>query len=185
MLKSSAWIKEQCTKNEMITPFLAHSERNGVISYGLSPFGYDIRLDEVFKSVRPDINELDPHNCREDDFITSRAERILLPPGSFILGKSVEYFKMPAKILGIAFGKSTYARLGIIVNVTPLEPGWEGFLTISIANSSAHSVFLYPLQGIAQVLFFESDQLPLFSYSDLKGKYQKQKDITVARIQRD
>jgi dCTP deaminase len=185
MLKSSKWILEQCREHRLLDPFIEHSERRGVISYGLSPFGYDIRLDSNYKAPRPGQKPLDPHNCSAVDYLDRMEERIVLPAGSFILGKSLEYFRMPPRVLGIVFGKSTYARIGVIVNVTPLEPGWEGFLTISIANTGPGDVMLYPLEGIAQVLFFESDEPPVFSYGDLKGKYQNQKDITIARIQED
>lgn len=185
MLKSSQWILEQCREHRLLDPFIEHSERSGVISYGLSPFGYDIRLDKSYKIPDPGKGALDPHESSEADYLSRNGEQILLPAGSFILGRSLEYFRMPPRVLGIVFGKSTYARIGVIVNVTPLEPGWEGYLTISIANPGRHDVTLYPLQGIAQVIFLESDQAPLFSYGDLKGKYQNQKDITIARIQKD
>jgi dCTP deaminase len=120
---------------------------------------------------------------KEEFFSTRSSNKIIIEPGTFILGRSVEYFKIPKKIMGIVFGKSTYARSGILVNVTPLEPEWSGYITISISNISNKPALLYPMQGIAQVLFFESDEDPLFSYKDLKGKYNEQKDIIPAKVQ--
>ncbi len=183
MLKSSRWIQEQCEHSQMIAPFIAHSVRQGVISYGLGPYGYDIRLDRAHKRPRASDRPLDPHHVREEDFDTLSEEPIRLASGHYILGRSLEYFRMPKKILGIAFGKSTYARCGVIVNVTPLEPEWSGYLTISIANSGPQPVTLYPGEGIAQVVFLESDDFPVFSYKDLQGKYNGQSAITLAKIQ--
>jgi len=185
MLKSSHWIREQAENNRLLEPFSAVSVRAGVISYGLGPYGYDLRLDKTYRCLSAKTETiLDPHQVSEADFETRSEEMILIPPGHFILGKSLEYFRMPKKILGLVFGKSTYARCGIIVNVTPLEPEWTGFLTMSIANCGPRPVALHPLQGIAQVIFIESADLPLFSYKDLKGKYDAQDEITVAKIQK-
>jgi dCTP deaminase len=184
MLKSSVWIKNTAQSDELIAPFVDHSVRNGVISYGLGPYGYDMRLDQTYKRLKSDVQCLDPHASRDGDFEVCRDERIMLLPNRFILGRSVEYFRMPKKILGIVFGKSTYARAGVLVNVTPLEPEWNGYLTISIANCGHTPVYLYPNQGIAQVIFLESDDFPLFSYRDLNGKYNEQQEITVSRVQR-
>jgi dCTP deaminase len=184
MLKSSSWIKTQAEKNQLLTPFLPHSVREGVISYGLGPYGYDIRLFNTFKRLKPDIEEINPHHVKEDYFDTITKDEISLEAGSYILGRSLEYFKIPKKVMGIVLGKSTYARSGILVNVTPLEPEWTGFLTISISNFSGRTVILHPMQGIAQVLFFESDALPLFSYKELKGKYNDQKEIIPAKIRK-
>ncbi len=182
MLKSSVWIKEICEKNEMITPFAGKSVRSGVISYGLGPYGYDIRLDKTYKKLIASSTRLDPHNISENIYSENCENEILIKPQTSILGKSFEYFKIPENILGLVFGKSTYARCGILINVTPLEPGWEGFLTISISNVSGNEVCLYPDEGIAQVIFFEGDSAPLHSYSDLKGKYQKQNGVTISKI---
>jgi dCTP deaminase len=185
MLKSSHWIKEQAENNRLLDPFSAVSVRDGVISYGLGPYGYDLRLDKTYKCLRANINMvLDPHQIKESDFESRSADVIVIPPGHFILGKSLEYFRMPKKILGLVFGKSTYARCGVLVNVTPLEPEWSGFLTISIANCGARPAALHPGQGIAQVIFIESSDLPVMSYKDLKGKYDAQDEITVAKIQK-
>jgi len=183
MLKSSNWIKEQAKKNHIINPFISHSERKGVISYGLGPYGYDIRLHKTYKKLKQNINKIDPHQMREEFFETLSNDKIIIEPGTFILGRSFEFLKIPKKVMGIVFGKSTYARSGILINVTPLEPEWSGFITISISNVSGKPTILHSMQGIAQVLFFESDEHPLFSYKDLKGKYNEQKDIIPAKIQ--
>lgn len=183
MLKSSVWIREQAEKHRILDPFVPEPVRNGVISYGLGPYGYDIRLDKTYKKLKGEIKTVNPHHIAGDDYETFCEEEIRLEPGSTILGRSLEYFRMPRKVIGLVLGKSTYARTGVLVNVTPLEPEWSGFLTISISNLSGRTAILYPLQGIAQVLFFESDALPLFSYRELKGKYNDQKDILPAKIQ--
>lgn len=182
MLKSSKWIKKQAEENQLITPFLPESVREGVISFGLGPYGYDIRLDKTYKIIDNKVGKIDPYQVDNNDFQIYTKEEIIIPPQTFILGKSVEYFKMPKKILGIVFGKSTYARCGILINVTPIEPEWSGFLTISISNVSGKAAILYPFQGIAQVIFLSSHQLPLFSYKDLKGQYNEQKEITISKI---
>jgi dCTP deaminase len=185
MLKSSRWIKEQAESNRLLEPFSAVSVRAGVISYGLGPYGYDLRLDRTYRHLAASTTTaLDPHQASEADFETRSEDIIIIPPGHFILGQSVEYFRMPKKILGLVFGKSTYARCGVLVNVTPLEPEWSGFLTISIANCGPRPVALHPLQGIAQVIFIESADLPIFSYKDLDGKYNEQNSITIAKIQK-
>lgn len=183
MLKSSRWIKEEAEQRELLAPFVGHSVRKGVISYGLGPYGYDLRLDRTYKKIKPGTSILDPHRMRETDFQTLTEDPIQIAPGAYILARSVEYFRMPKKIVGLVFGKSTYARAGILVNVTPLEPEWCGFLTISIANTSPVPAVLYPLEGVAQVIFLESDDLPLFSYKDLNGKYNDQQDIVVSKIE--
>lgn len=183
MLKSSSWIKTQAEKHQLLDPFIPHSVRDGVISYGLGPYGYDIRLHNTFKKLKPGIQYINPHNIKEDHFDTFTEDEITLEAGSYILGRSLEFFKIPKKVMGIVLGKSTYARSGILVNVTPLEPEWTGFLTISISNLSGRTTILHAMQGIAQVIFFESDALPLFSYKELKGKYNDQKEIIPAKIQ--
>lgn len=182
MLKSSLWIKEQAENNQIIDPFIPNSIREGVISYGLGPYGYDIRLDKTYKYIKKSAQMIDPFNLKEEHYETKIEDKILMSPYSYILGKSLEYFRIPKKVLGIVFGKSTYARSGVLVNVTPLEPEWSGYLTISISNVSGRSVVLYPMQGIAQVIFFESNELPAFSYKDLNGKYNEQKEITISKI---
>ncbi len=184
MLKSSRWIREQAEQHRLLEPFIAASVRAGVISYGLGPYGYDLRLDRTYRRPAATAAPLDPHRVTEADFETLSEDAIFLPPGHFILGRSLEYFRMPKKILGLVFGKSTYARCGVLVNVTPLEPEWTGFLTISIANCGSRPAVLHAGQGIAQVIFIESSDLPLMSYKDLNGKYNGQDEVTVARIQK-
>jgi dCTP deaminase len=183
MLKSSRWIKEQAETNRLLEPFVATSIRSGVISYGLGPYGYDLRLDRTYRRPAGPPVLMDPHQINALNFETLSEDIIVIPPGHFILGRSVEYFRMPKKILGLVFGKSTYARCGVLVNVTPLEPEWTGFLTISIANCGAWPAAVYTGQGIAQVVFIESAELPMMSYKDLDGKYNGQDEITVAKIQ--
>jgi dCTP deaminase len=184
MLKSSAWILEQGRQARMIEPFCDHAVREGVVSYGLGPYGYDLRLDAGYRIRRVGDQPLDPHRSSDEEWESCRDDVILLPPGRFILGRSLEYIRMPDQILGLGFGKSTYARCGVLVNITPLEPGWHGFLTISIANTGSVPVRLYANQGIAQLVFIAGDAPPLFSYSQLKGKYHEQDDIAIARIQK-
>ncbi|MBN2346371.1 MAG: dCTP deaminase [Candidatus Aminicenantes bacterium] len=183
MLKSSRWIKEQAEKHRLLEPFVATSVRSGVVSYGLGPYGYDLRLDRTYRRPSGPPTLIDPHQADALHFETRSEDVIVIPPGHFILGRSMEYFRMPKKILGLAFGKSTYARCGVLVNVTPLEPEWTGFLTISIANCGAWPAAVHPGQGIAQVIFIESSDPPLRSYKDLNGKYDGQDEVTVARIQ--
>jgi len=182
MLKSSSWIKEYAENHSLLDPFLDHSVRKNTISYGLGPYGYDLRLAKEYKKIKNVDAGIDPYTVSDDDYESLSGETIEIAPNSYILGKSLEYIKMPKTIIGLVFGKSTYARSGILVNVTPVEPEWEGFLTISISNVSANKVKLHPLQGIAQIVFFESDLPPVYSYRDLDGKYNKQNDITISKI---
>ncbi len=184
MLKSSRWIREQAEAHRLLEPFIATSVRSGVISYGLGPYGYDLRLDRTYRRPAASPSPLDPHQVKDNDFETISEDRILIPAGHFILGRSVEYFRMPKNVLGMVFGKSTYARCGVLVNVTPLEPEWTGYLTISIANCGSRPAVVYPGQGIAQVIFIESSDPPLLSYKDLDGKYNGQDEVTVAKIQK-
>ncbi len=182
MLKSSSWIKEYSEKYSLLNPFIPYSERKNTISFGLGPYGYDLRLAKEYKIIKGKNIEIDPYSISENDYESLSGDPIEILPNSYILGKSLEYIKMPKKIMGLVFGKSTYARSGILVNVTPVEPEWEGFLTISISNISGNRVKLHPLQGIAQIIFLESDLPPLFSYSELKGKYNKQDDIAISKV---
>lgn len=178
---------------EMISPFeegqlsapvptCAHKGTGvAVISFGPSSYGYDIRIADEFKIPRPDKEgiTLDPKKMEEGVFIDFKGDSCIIPANSFILGRSVEYFKIPRNVLALSVGKSTYARIGVIVNVTPLEPCWEGFLTIEISNTSPYAVKIYSNEGISQLIFFESDQECGLSYRDKKGKYQKQDRITL------
>ncbi|MBN2097086.1 MAG: dCTP deaminase [Candidatus Omnitrophica bacterium] len=182
-IKPDRWIKQMVQEKQMIAPFAPEQIKKNNISFGLSSFGYDIRLADEFKlfEARADC-VIDPKNIQEDSFRYLRSKVLSIPANSYVLAKSLEYFKMPDNVLGMVVGKSTYARCGVIVNVTPLEPGWEGFLTISISNSAARPVKIYAQEGIAQILFFESEQNCAVSYRDKKGKYQGQKDITISRM---
>ncbi len=168
---------------EVLTPTVISGRRmRKVISYGLSSFGYDCRIDNTFRLFRPTIHGsiIDPKNMDEDTLEHCIGEEVLIPPHSYILGTSLEYFKIPPRIMCLVVGKSTYARCGIIVNVTPLEPGWEGNITIEISNSSPLPAKIYSGEGIAQILFFKGD-IPNINYADKKGKYQGQKGVTIAK----
>ncbi len=167
----------------MIAPFVREQVKRSNISFGLSSCGYDIRLADEFKLFNPPQDLIvDPKKMQENIFRKVQTKICSIPAHSFLLARSLEYFKIPGNVLGIVVGKSTYARCGVIVNVTPLEPGWEGFLTISISNTTPHPVKIYAQEGIAQVLFFESDQTCMISYRDRQGKYQGQKDITISKM---
>ena len=182
-IKADNWIAKMAQEEQMIAPFEKEQIKKRNISYGLSSFGYDIRLDSEFKLYNPPLDSvLDPKGVKESLFRHTNTNVCTISANSFVLGKSLEYFKMPDKVMGIVLGKSTYARCGIIVNVTPLEPGWEGYLTISISNTGHNPVKIYAGEGIAQVLFFESDQPCSTSYRDRNGKYQSQKDITISKV---
>ncbi len=182
-IKSDRWIKETAIKKKMIEPFEENQVRKGVISFGLSSYGYDIRIDNEFKIPKEeDSSIIDPKNFNLSSFKSIKADYCIIPPHSYVLGKSVEYFRLPRNILTLCFGKSTYARCGILVNITPLEPEWEGYITMAVCNTSGRPVKIYSCEGIAQITFFESDDICLTSYSDKKGKYQAQKELTVSKI---
>ncbi len=177
-VKSDRWLIEMATKHKIIDPFSADQVRNG-ISFGVSSYGYDFRLSDEFKLFDPKgVVELDPKNNGADNFTEVKADSVLIPANSFALGRTVEYFRIPRDIITICFGKSTYARSGIIVNVTPFEPEWEGFATVSLANTAPCPVRVYANEGIAQLLFLEASEVCETSYGDKKGKYQAQKEIT-------
>ena len=181
-VKSDIWIEEMAN-NGIISPFFPKQIRENCISYGLSSYGYDIRLSDEFKVFKGDDRALiDPKNLDGALFEDAKGEVCIIKPGSFILGRSIEYFRMPPDVMGSCVGKSTFARCGVIVNVTPLEPGWEGHLTISIINGSPSGVKLYAGEGIAQIIFYQGDGACRISYKDKKGKYDRQEKITLARI---
>ncbi len=182
-IKSDKWIKEMALKHKMIEPFVEEQIKKGVISYGLSSYGYDIRVDNEFK-IFTNINHVvvDPKNFDEKSFVTVKGDYCVIPPNSFALAQTIEYFRIPRNVLTICVGKSTYARCGIIVNVTPFEPEWEGKATLEISNTTPLPAKIYAGEGIAQVIFFEADEECLISYKDKKGKYQKQTEITLPRI---
>jgi dCTP deaminase len=167
----------------MIEPFVGEQKRNGMISYGLSSYGYDIRISDEFKIFTGDRSTvIDPKAFDPDALQNFKGDTCVIPPNSFALGRSVEYFRIPRNVMTICMGKSTYARCGIITNVTPFEPEWEGFVTMEISNTGPMPAKVYANEGIAQVLFFESDEICLHSYGDKKGKYQAQKGITPPKI---
>ena len=182
-LKSDKWIKEKSLKNKMIEPFCEQNVGRGVVSYGLSSYGYDIRVaDEfmIFTNIGGTV--VDPKNFDEKNVVNFKGDICIVPPNSFALARTVEYFRMPKNVLAICLGKSTYARCGIIVNVTPFEPGFEGHITIEISNTTPLPAKIYANEGIAQVLFLEGDEICQTSYADKKGKYQGQEGITLPRI---
>jgi len=180
-VKSDRWIREMSTKHAMIKPFSAKLIKKG-ISYGLSSYGYDIRVADEFK-IFTNVNSevIDPKNFSVESFVDVKAKSILVPPNSFALARSVEYFKIPREVITICLGKSTYARCGIIVNVTPFEPEWEGHATLEISNTTPLPAKIYANEGIAQIIFLGADEICKVSYKDRKGKYQGQKFITLPR----
>jgi dCTP deaminase len=165
----------------MISPFEERQLSPRIVSFGLSSYGYDIRIADEFKILAPAQKKvvLDPKKIDKKLFVDFKGDFCLIPANSFVLGRSVEYFKIPRNVLAISVGKSSYARIGVIVNVTPLEPCWEGFLTIEITNTSPYPVKIYSNEGISQLIFFESDENCELSYSERKGRYQKQDRITL------
>jgi len=182
MLKSDLWIKKMALERDMIKPFHPQQIKNNNISYGLSSYGYDIRIADEFKIFKGSgKNIVDPKNVKADLFEDFKGAACVIPPNSFILARSLEYFKIPSNVLALCTGKSTYARIGVIVNVTPLEPSWEGYLTIAISNTSKSPAKLYADEGVAQVVFFESDEQCQVTYADRKGKYQAQQSITLSK----
>jgi dCTP deaminase len=167
----------------MIEPFVDSQVRAGVVSYGLSSYGYDIRVADEFK-VFTNINStvIDPKSFDPRSFVDIKADMCIVPPNSFALARTIEYFRIPRDILTICLGKSTYARCGIIVNVTPFEPEWEGYVTLEISNTTPLPARIYANEGIAQVLFLQSDEECERSYADKKGKYLKQTGVTLPKI---
>jgi dCTP deaminase len=182
-IKSDRWIARAAKEGSMISPFANKQISRKVISYGLSAYGYDFRLSDEFQVFTPINGEaIDPKNHQATNFVSVKAKSLLIPPNSFILGRSLEYFRIPREILTICFGKSTYARCGLVVNVTPFEPEWEGYATVSIANTAPLPVRVYANEGIAQLIFLGADEICRVSYADKKGKYQAQQKITNAKI---
>jgi len=183
MLKSDRWIRKMSREHDMINPFSEKQVREGVISYGLSSYGYDLRVSDEFKIFTNVNNALvDPKHFDEKSFVTIQTDICIVPPNSFALARSVEYFKIPRSVLTICVGKSTYARCGIIVNVTPFEPEWEGFVTLEISNTTPLPARIYANEGLCPIIFFESDEVCETSYADRKGKYQAQKGIVLPKL---
>lgn len=180
-VKSDRWIVRMAHEKDMISPFSESQIREG-ISFGVSSYGYDISLADEFKLFNAaGISVLDPKCVAEQQFTDVTADSIIIPANSFALGRSREYFKIPRNIITVCFGKSTYARSGIIVNVTPFEPEWEGFATISLSNTAPCPVRVYANEGIAQLVFLEAADECAISYKDKKGKYQAQQAITLSK----
>jgi len=182
-LKSDSWIREKSLQEKMIEPFCDDQIGQGVVSYGLSSYGYDIRVSNEFK-IFTNLNStvVDPKNFKNENVIDFVGDECIIPPNSFALARTVEFFRMPKNVLAICLGKSTYARCGIIVNVTPFEPDFEGHITIEISNTTPLPAKIYANEGIAQVLFLEGDEQCETTYKDKKGKYQSQTGITLPRI---
>ncbi|HBY55650.1 MAG TPA: dCTP deaminase [Coxiellaceae bacterium] len=185
-LKSDRWIKKMALEHEMIKPFsdrqikVENNER--LISYGLSSYGYDVRSADEFKiftNIKAAV--VDPKNFDRDSFVDIKSEICIIPPNSFVLARTVEYFKIPRSVLVICLGKSTYARCGIIVNVTPLEPEWEGHITLEFSNTTSLPAKIYANEGVAQLIFLEASEECEVSYKDRKGKYQGQTGVTLPK----
>jgi dCTP deaminase len=182
-VKSDRWIRRMALEHRMIEPFEEKQVRSGVISYGLSSYGYDVRIADEFK-IFTNINStiVDPKAFDPRSFVDFKGDTCIIPPNSFALARTVEYFRIPRSVITICVGKSTYARCGIIVNVTPFEPEWEGIVTLEVSNTTPLPARIYAFEGIAQVLFFESDEICETSYADKQGKYQAQKTLTLPRL---
>lgn len=182
-LKPDHWIRRMVAEKRMIEPFVDGQVREGVISYGLSSYGYDIRVAGEFKIFTNIFSAVvDPKHFDPRSMIDFEGEVCVIPPNSFALARTVEYFRIPREVLTVCLGKSTYARCGIIVNVTPFEPEWEGFVTLEISNTTPLPARIYAHEGIAQVLFFQADEVCEVSYADKKGKYQRQQTIALPRL---
>jgi dCTP deaminase len=182
-IKSDRWIRRMAVERKMIEPFTDEQVRAGVISYGLSSYGYDVRIADQFK-IFTNINStiVDPKAFDPRSFVDFRGDVCIIPPNSFALAQTVEYFRVPRDVLVVCLGKSTYARCGIIVNVTPLEPEWEGIVTLEVSNTTPLPAKIYAGEGIAQMLFFQGDEPCQTSYADKKGKYQAQTGLTLPRL---
>lgn len=182
-LKPDHWIRKMSLEHGMIEPFVDGQKREGVISYGVSSYGYDMRVADEFK-VFTNVHSaiVDPKNFSPQSFVDIQTDVCIVPPNSFALARSVEYFRIPRTVLTLCVGKSTYARAGIVTNVTPFEPGWEGYVTLEISNTTPLPAKIYANEGIAQVVFFEADEECEISYADKAGKYQKQVGVTLPKL---
>ena len=180
---SDKWIKRMVKEKKMINPFVSKQNRKGRISFGLSSYGYDARVSNEFK-IFTNVNSgiVDPKVFKKESFVTKRGKECIIPPNSFALASTMEYFKIPENVLVICLGKSTYARCGIIVNVTPLEPGWEGHVTLEFSNTTPLPAKIYANEGGCQFLFYKGEAPPEISYKDRKGKYMKQTGVTLPKL---
>ena len=182
-LKPDHWIRKMALEHKMIEPYVNTQERKGVISYGVSSYGYDLRVADEFKIFTNVFGAtVDPKHFDPKSMVDFSGDICIVPPNSFALARSIEYFRIPRGVLTICLGKSTYARCGIIVNVTPFEPEWEGFVTLEISNTTPLPAKIYANEGLAQVLFFEADEPCETTYADKKGKYQKQQSIVLPKL---
>jgi dCTP deaminase len=182
MVKNDSWIRKMAQKG-MIDPFNEGQVGSGVISFGIGSYGYDMRIYDEFKVLNAVSGTvLDPKNVRDKDFVDYKGAVCEVRGNAFVICRSLEYFRIPRDVLAVCFGKSTYARSGVIVNVTPLEPEWEGYVTIAVSNTAPVPVRLYANEGIAQIVFLEASELCETSYADKKGKYQAQKGIVLPKI---
>jgi dCTP deaminase len=182
-LKPDHWIRKMAREHGMIEPFVETQKRDGVISYGVSSYGYDMRVSDEFKVFTNVFSAIvDPKNFSPQSFVDMKTDVCIIPPNSFALARSIEYFRIPRSILTICVGKSTYARCGILVTPTPFEPEWEGHVTLEISNTTPVPAMVYANEGIAQVLFFEGDEVCETSYADKKGKYQGQTGVTLPKL---
>lgn len=185
-IKSDKWIRRMAEQYGMIEPFepgqVKHTDKGPIVSYGTSSYGYDIRCSTEFK-IFTNINStiVDPKNFDANSFVDVKADVCIIPPNSFALARTVEYFRIPRNVLTICLGKSTYARCGVIVNVTPFEPEWEGYVTLEFSNTTPLPAKIYANEGVAQVVFFESDEVCEVSYKDRGGKYQGQTGVTLPK----
>lgn len=182
-LKPDHWIRKMALEHGMIEPFIDRQVRQGVISYGVSSYGYDVRVADEFKIFTNVYSTIvDPKAFDEKSMVDFKGDVCIIPPNSFALAKTVEYFRIPRGVMTICVGKSTYARCGIIVNVTPFEPEWEGYVTLEISNTTPLPAKIYANEGLAQVIFLEGDEICEISYADKKGKYQNQQGILLPKI---
>ncbi len=182
-IKSDQWIRRMSLETKMIEPFEESQKNKGVISYGVSSYGYDFRMADEFKIFNNKATGMiDPKKVEPDAFYDFKGDVCVIPPNSLVLAKSLEYFRIPRDIMTICLGKSTYALSGVLVNITPLEPEWEGYVTMAIVNITPLPAKIYANEGIAQVLFFQADEICVRSYKDKQGKYQAQKEITLAKL---
>jgi dCTP deaminase len=182
-IQSDRWIKRMALDHGMIEPFEDRQVRQGVISYGVSSYGYDMRVAREYRIFTNVLNSVvDPKAFDPKSFVEFEGDVCIVPPNSFALARSVEYFRIPRDVVTICVGKSTYARCGIITNVTPFEPEWEGFVTLEISNTTPLPARIYSNEGIAQVLFFKGDEPPEVSYKDKAGKYQGQTGVTLPKL---
>lgn len=182
-IMSDRWIREQALENGMISPFEEKQKRAGNISFGLSSYGYDARIAQEFMIFTNVDNAIvDPKNFSDKSFVRRDDEVCIIPPNSFVLGRTIEYFKIPKDVLVVCLGKSTYARCGLIVNVTPLEPGWEGHVTLEVSNTTPLPAKIYANEGICQFLFFQGNEPCEVAYSDRSGKYMGQRGVTLPKL---